>query len=153
MAIILALLFLAMLFSRTARRLVVMLASVLGIYLMWDNLCTETDVGPAQIEVRQAEATLMGDPGISVPVRVKLQITNQARAELESVDIMVTLLDCEQAAGPCEPVGKKASRVQLLAPAGQSRRAESWVYFDNLPSIGGTLDANVRITGGVLDWS
>ncbi|WP_300974496.1 hypothetical protein [Sphingomonas sp. LHG3406-1] len=146
--------FFAVVFSRTARIAVALLATVLGAYLVWDNVYTETYVGADLIEVRKADAVLMSDPAISVPVRVKLQIANHAGAELESIDVVVTLLDCShRVADDCEPVARKAARLQLLAPAGLARRTQAWVYFENVPTIRGTLRAQVRVTGGVLDWS
>lgn len=135
MAIFLALLFLALVFSRIARVIVALIASVLGLYLVWDNLYTETDAGPGVIEVRKAEASLIGAPAISVPVRIELQITNHAAAELESIDVVVTLLDCREPVDQaCEPVGKKVVRLQLLAPSGKSRRTDGSVHFENVPS-------------------
>jgi hypothetical protein len=155
MAIILALLFFGLFLSRAVRRVTMLFGSLGGIYLAWDNFYTETIVGPDQIEVLRAEAVLLGDPAITVPAHVKLQIANHAKAELESVDLTVTLLDCPRQGSTkiCEPVGQKTVRLQLLAPPGRARRTETWVYFDNVPSITGAIRAEVRITGGILDWS
>ena len=154
MAIVIALLFIALCFSKAARLLSLGAAGLLGSYIVWDNVFTESAAAVQVIGVRSATADIIGDPGISVPVHVQLQIQNNASAELESVDARVTLLDCpiQSRSGDCEPIARKQTRLQLLAPIGRSRRTDGWVYFDNVPQVTGAMRVGVAVVGGVLDW-
>ena len=138
--------------SPALRRMILALALVLGAYIAWDNLVTEIMVGPNTFEVQEATITLFSDPSISTAGRLKLQIANNLPVELESVDAVVTLEDCPLS-GPtaCEPIARQSKRIQLLAPPRTARRAETWVYFANLPSVRGSLVGHVQLVGGVAD--
>ena len=80
--------------SSPFRKLVIGLAVVLIAYIAWDNLVTETIVGPNAFEVQESNVVLFSEPSMDMAAQLKLQIANNSSFELESVDAVVTLDDC-----------------------------------------------------------
>ena len=138
-----------MAFSPVSRRVTLIAALLVACYMAFDNLVTEVPAPAAHIQLRNVETYVFGAGTSSPMVKIGFDARNDAGDELESVDLLVSLEDCT--GEPCEVVGRRVTRVQLLAPGHASRHAETLVRFENIAPEGGEMVPQIRLLGGTAD--